>query len=117
MLRAFILCTIQSFGLALGQIFLKLAVERMPKFEWTWSWWGPQFTNWWLLAAGAMLGGATLLWMYIIKLYPVSIAHPLTCTSYLFSLLLAMVILGETVPLTRWIGVVLVVVGLFFIVR
>jgi undecaprenyl phosphate-alpha-L-ara4N flippase subunit ArnE len=52
-----------------------------------------------------------------LKFFPFSIAHPLTSFSFIFGMLAAIFIFGETVPLTRWVGVALIIVGAFFIAK
>ncbi len=115
--RLLVLSLLQSFCLAVGQVFLKLAMVKMRKFEWSWAYFGELATNWWLLAVGVSMGAATVLWMYLLKRYELSIVHPLTCISYFFSIVLAMLVFHEAIPLTRWVGVACIMVGMFFILK
>lgn len=117
MFRVIILALFQCFLLAGGQVCFKLAVERIHKFHWSWAFFADLLANWWLLASGICLIAATVLWGYILKFFPFSIAHPLTAFSFIFGMLAAIFIFGETVPLTRWIGVVLIIAGTFFIAK
>ncbi len=95
------LSVIQSAMLSLGQLTLKLAL-------------GELLTNWWFLASGILFGGASLLWMYILKHYPLSMAYPLASISYVIALVFAAVFLHETVAWNRWLGVALIMTGCFF---
>ena len=108
------LSVIQSAMLSLGLLTLKLALARMPAFAWTTSFWGELLTNWWFLASGILFGGASLLWMYILKHYPLSMAYPLASISYVIALVFAAVFLHETVAWNRWLGVALIMTGCFF---
>jgi uncharacterized membrane protein len=45
----------------------------------------------------------------------ISFLWPLTALSFVFATIAAMIFLGETVSLTRWIGVILIVIGAAFI--
>jgi uncharacterized membrane protein len=45
----------------------------------------------------------------------ISFLWPLTALSFVFATIAAMLFLGETVSMTRWIGVVLIVIGAAFI--
>jgi uncharacterized membrane protein len=45
----------------------------------------------------------------------ISFLWPLTALSFVFATFAAMIFLGETVSLTRWIGVILIVIGAAFI--
>ena len=44
-------------------------------------------------------------------------AYPLTCLSYVFGLLAACLFLHESIPGTRWIGVIFVAFGVYFIIK
>ena len=53
----------------------------------------------------------------IAKKYPFSMAYPLASMSYVFGMLAAIFIFHEDVPLTRWLGVVLIMGGCYFIAK
>ena len=117
MWRLLILVSLQTAFLSGGQVLLKLAMAQLPKFSWSWPYFKAVLTDWWLAACGLSFGVATVLWLYILKHFPFSQAYPLTALGYIFGMIAALVVFGESVPLTRWIGVVLIVVGCFFIMR
>ena len=117
MWRLLILVCIQTAFLSGGQVLLKLAMVQLPKFSWSWSYFKAVATDWWLLACGVSFGAATGLWLYILKHFPFSQAYPLTALGYIFGMVAAIIVFGESVPLTRWIGVVLIVAGCMFIMR
>lgn len=117
MFRLLILVAIQTAFLAGGQVLLKLAMAQLPKFSWTWSYFKAVVTDWWLAACGASFGIATVLWLYILKHFPFSQAYPLTALGYIFGMIAAIIVFGEHVPFARWIGVVLIVAGCFFIMK
>ena len=96
---------------------LKLALKKMGHYTGVGQFILGELTNWWWYACGSFLSGAMLLWMYILKHYPFSIAYPLSCLSFLFGMLGAWIFLGEAVPPIRWIGVVLILIGAYFIAR
>ena len=60
----------QSAMLAGGQVFLKLAMVRMKPFAWTWSFFGSLLTNWPFAACGLCFLFASLLWMHMLKVFP-----------------------------------------------
>lgn len=113
MIRLIFLSLIQSLCLALGQVFMKFATEWEGRFEWSWR----IFTNWWLLAAGGAMAAATLLWMYLLKNHDLSVVHPLSGASFIFSMVLAWLFFGENIPLIRILGVALIICGMYFISR
>jgi undecaprenyl phosphate-alpha-L-ara4N flippase subunit ArnE len=116
-MKVIILTIFQCFLLASGQVCFKLAVEKIHKFQWAWSYFTDLLTNWWLLACGACLIAATVLWGFILKHFEFSVAYPITAVAYIFGMLAAIFIFHETVPLTRWIGVGLIMLGVVFLVK
>jgi drug/metabolite transporter (DMT)-like permease len=108
---------IQSVFLALGQVFLKLALAKMGDFAWKWKFLLSQLTNWWWLGCGLSFLVASLLWFYILKHFPFSIAYPMSSLSYVMGMLAAIFIFGEQVPLVRWLGILLILLGCVLIAR
>lgn len=111
------LVTLQTIFLSGGQVLLKLAMEKMGKFEWTWAYFKTLLTNWWLLACGISFSICTVLWLYILKKFPFSQAYPLTSLSFVFGMIAAWLVFGESIPLSRWLGLILVVSGCFLIMK
>jgi drug/metabolite transporter (DMT)-like permease len=58
-----------------------------------------------------------LIWIYLLKKIPLSILYPFVSISYIFGLLAAKYIFSEDIPLQRWLGVILIIVGLIFVSR
>ncbi|MDE5652328.1 MAG: EamA family transporter [Muribaculaceae bacterium] len=111
------LSIIQSIMLSCGQLTLKLALAKMPTFGWTRVFWLDLLTNWWFLASGLLFGGASLLWMYILKHFPLSMAYPMASMGYVFALIFAAIFLHESVEWNRWLGVALIMAGCVFVAR
>lgn len=117
MLVLIILIIVQSALLVAAQSFLKISVELFGKFSWSWQYFKTVFTTWQFAASGICALVAMLVWMYVLKHYEFSLAYPLLSISYVIGLLAAYFVFHEAVPLTRWIGVVIVMVGVYFIVK
>ena len=117
MWRIILLSTIQCLFLSGGQVCLKFAMNKMDKFSFTWSYFSELLTNWWLLASGICMAGATVLWLYIIKHFDFSMVYPMISISYIFGMLAAIFIFHETIPATRWIGVLLIMGGVILIAK
>jgi undecaprenyl phosphate-alpha-L-ara4N flippase subunit ArnE len=117
MFRLIILATIQSFLLAACQVFLKLAMVRMGKFAFTWIFFKDQLTNWQFASSGVCFAAASILWMYMLKHFEFSVVYPLISISYVFAMLAAIYIFHETVPVTRWVGVGLIMLGVVFLAK
>ena len=111
------LALIQSALLAAAQVFLKFALMRMPAFAWTREFWGSMLVNWQFAMSGLLFGAASLLWMYIVKVFPFSLAYPMVSLSYVFGMVAAIVFFHEQVSLTRWLGVFCIMLGCCLIAK
>lgn len=116
-MRLILLSILQCVLLSSGQVFLKLALQRMGEFTMTWRFFLAQLTNWWFLGCGLCYAAASVLWMYIVKTFPFSMAYPMVSLSYVFGMLAAMFIFHESIPFGRWVGVLLIMVGCIFVAR
>ena len=111
------LAIIQSLLLAGGQGFLKLALGRMQPFGWNWQFWGDLLVNWQFALCGLFSAAGTVLWFYIIKHFPFSMAYPMVSLSYVFGMIAAMLVFHEEVSVTSWLGVLLIMAGCYFIAK
>ncbi len=108
---------LQSLLLCGGQVLLKYALGRMGIFSWSWAFLVSQLTNWWWLGCGLCYLSATILWMYIIKTFPFSMAYPMISMSYIFGMFAAMFFFHESVPMTRWAGVLFIMAGCVLVAK
>lgn len=106
---------IQCMFLAAGNILLKFGLEKAGHFSWTWKYVRDLFTNWWMLGSGLSMVAATILWFYILKNNELSLAYPLISISYIFGTIGAIFFFHESVSLTRWIGIFLIMTGVVFL--
>ena len=116
-MRLLPLALLQSALLALGQVLLKFGLQRMEPFGWNSSFWQSVFLNWQFALCGVCFAAASLLWMYIIKVFPLSMAYPMVSLSYVFGLIAAIVFFHETVDVWKWIGVFLIMTGCILIAK
>lgn len=112
-----LLIIVQSVLLVAAQSLLKISVQLFGDFSWSWQYFKTVFTTWQFAASGLCALAAMLVWMYVLKRYPFSVAYPLLSISYIIGLLSAHYIFHETIPFTRWIGVIIVIVGVFLILK
>lgn len=116
-LRLIPLALLQSLILTLGQVFLKVALNKMHSFAWTVDFWRSVFFNWQFALCGVCFASASVLWMYIVKHFPLSMSYPMVSLSYVFGMLASIVIFHETVDWTKWIGVCLIISGCILIAK
>jgi len=117
MLRLIVLSSIQSLFLVSSQIFLKIATTKLGTFKLTTEFFLNFLVCWQFALAGILIAGATFLWMYILKHFEFSVAYPMISISYVFGMFAAIFIFHETVPFTRWIGVLLILLGVIFVAK
>lgn len=116
-MRLILISIIQSILLCGGQVFLKFALNKMGALSWTWSFVLSQLTNWWWLGCGLCYATATVLWMYIIKHFQFSMAYPMISLSYVFGMFAAMLFFQESIPASRWLGILLIMAGCLFVAK
>ena len=89
----------------------------MPTFGWTKTFWVGMLTNWQFAASGIFFGSGSLLWMYILKHFPLSMAYPMVSLSYVMGMVSAIVFFHEEVSITKWLGVLFIMLGCVLIVK
>lgn len=117
MIKLLGLSVLQSLLLMLSQVFLKLAVTKFGSFQFKLAYFKTVFSDLHLAASGLSVLGAMSLWVYILRNYPFSIAYPLGSISYIFGIIAAILVFQEHVPVVRWIGVCIIIVGIYFVTK
>ena len=117
MIKIVALVSLQGLLLTMAQLLLKVSLKQFGVFAWSWSYFKNVFLNPIFLFAGISAASAMLFWMYLLKKYEFSIIYPLTGISFIFGVMAAQWILHEPVPLSRWIGVCIIIVGVYFVAK
>ncbi len=68
-----------------------------------------------LIAAFAIYGVGTIVWIYVLKSVPLSVAYPFMALTFCAVPLLAWYLLGETLSLRYAVGALLIVAGLLVV--
>ena len=74
-------------------------------------------TNSWIILGLASAVIAALAWIGAVSLSDISFAYPFMSLAIVLVLVLSPVVLGESVPVARWLGVALVCLGLLITAR
>lgn len=69
------------------------------------------FLNPWIILGLILYVLATVLWFYVLSKLPLSLAYPLQSMSYVFGLLASRYVLHEQVHWSRWLGVLIILLG------
>ena len=106
-----LLSVLQSVILCTGQTLLKVAMSKMSDFSITVAYSKELLTNLWLLASGICFILSGILWMHIMKHFPLSLAYPLISFSYVLGMFSAIIFFGEQVVWSQWLGVFFIITG------
>lgn len=71
----------------------------------------------WIILGFVCYGVSAILWLDVLSKLDFSLAFPLVSLTYVFSLIIGRFIFHDTVGLDRIVGVLLILGGLFFVVR
>jgi drug/metabolite transporter (DMT)-like permease len=95
-------------GIAIGQILFKLAARDSAHASALGG-----LLNGWLVAALILYGGATLLWVYVLRSVPLSIAYPLFALAFVIVPVLSATFLDEPLGVSSFIGGALIIAGVY----
>lgn len=118
MIVLFFYMIIQTLTMALSQSTLKMGLERLEGWTWTWSCLVDKvFLNGWIQVAVVLMVVTNVLWFWILKEFPFSVAYPLTALGFIFGLFISVFLLHETVCWNQWVGVGFILTGCLFMIR
>lgn len=114
----FLIALFQAALLVGGQVLLKLGMQHIDTFSWTWHCiLHDVLLNGWLLVGVVLLIAANLFWLWMLNKYPFSLIYPLTSTGFVLGMLAGMAVFGEPVDWLQWLGVALIMGGCWCIVK
>jgi len=70
-----------------------------------------------IIVAIILYAGATLLWIYILTRIPISYAYPIQALAFPLVVVCSFFLFKEAVPIQRWIGLGIIVLGAFIASR
>jgi len=71
----------------------------------------------WIILGFVCYGVSAILWLDVLSKLDFSMAFPMVSLTYVFAVLIGRFVFQETVGLDRIVGVLLILAGLFFIIR
>ena len=108
---------LQCILLSGGQVLMKYGLMKAGAFSFTPDYFQRLLINWQFICCGICYGAGSVLWMYIIKHFPFSMAYPMVSLSYVFGMFAAIIFFHEEIPLVRWIGVFMILTGCVLIAK
>lgn len=104
-----------------GQLSLKYGMSKLGNFSLSFSTLPPVFlkaaTNAHVLLGLFCYGLGFMVWLIVLSKAEVSYAYPLISLGYVFTAILARMLLGEAVTVTRMAGILVTCLGVFLIAR
>lgn len=73
------------------------------------------FVSPYYIASVLMLGFQAFCWVLVVKRFPLSFAYPFSSLSLIVNLIVAAVVFGETLVFKHYIGISLILVGIYFL--
>lgn len=127
MLKAMLVLSLAIVLAGLGNLCLAKGMQTVGPFETgpleNWAldyllgYFFRAFANPWIILGIFLELAYFSLWLVVLSLAEVSWAVPMNGVEYLFVALLAVFWLGEPVSFFRWIGIVLISLGVFFMMK
>jgi undecaprenyl phosphate-alpha-L-ara4N flippase subunit ArnE len=114
----FLLLLLYAGGMAAGQVLFKLASVGSAAARANGTGWfralllDPSF-----IAAVALYGSLTIYWVWLLSFLPLSTAYPFSVLSIVVVPLLAVLLFGEHVGASYWLGLALISAGLLLVTR
>ncbi len=60
---------------------------------------------------------SAVVWLYLLTKLDISFVQPILALTYVLTPILAIIFLGEQVPIMRWVGIVVIIVGVVLVAR
>ena len=105
-----LLALLTALSMAGGQILFKLGAKSWNGenlSQWIWSF----ITNPFLVCAVFLYAFTIIIWIYVLRILPLSIAYPITALSYVIVPVIAYFFLHEKITLHTFLGSLLIIVG------
>ena len=108
----FVLIFIPIILAAIGQLILKIGMDKVGKFNLI-----KTFTNPTVILGLFFYGASLILWLLVLSKEKLSFVYPLVAFSYVITVFMAKYILKETIPSMRWLGLGVIVVGILIVAK
>lgn len=105
---------------AVGQMILKVGMTQVGELKYSdglANIFYRTFTNLYVLGGLAFFGVNALLWLVVLSREKLSFAYPMVAFAYIVTILLSKFVLHEDIPLLRWGGLFVIIVGILMIAK
>ncbi len=109
-------------GSAIGGVLLKLGATKIGQpeissLEQLFDFLIKLFTSYQVLIGIFLYFLSAVAWAYLLTKLDLSFVQPILALTYVVTPILAIFIIGENVSLMRWLGILVIVVGVFIVAR
>ena len=115
-LQSVILTLLTATMLATGQILFKLSAKESVAASSIQEVVAKMVSSPYILSAFALYGLSTVIWIWVLRTVPLSVAYPLMATAYLIVPALGFLILGEPITAKAAFGGLVIVAGVWLMV-
>lgn len=104
---------------AIGQMILKIGMNQVGAFKLSDGIGGiiRMFTNPYVFGGLVFFGMNAFLWLIVLSREKLSFAYPMVAFAYVLTVLLSKFVLHEDVPLLRWGGLAVIIIGILMIAK
>ena len=74
-------------------------------------------TEWYVLAGVLLYAASAIVWLTVLSKVDVSFAYPLISLGYILTAFLARIYFNESISAIRWLGILLIIGGVFLVTR
>lgn len=71
--------------------------------------------NPYILSGIIVYGVATIIWIYLLSKSELSMIYPMQSLCYVLAALIGMFVFKELIPMTRWFGIGMIILGAYFV--
>jgi len=75
------------------------------------------FTDLTILSGMALYFLSALIWLYLLTKLDISFVQPILALTYVVTPILAIIFLGESIPALRWVGILVIIIGVFIVAK
>ncbi len=104
-----------------AQLLLKAGADKLKISSWSFQHWGDLLlqlsSNPYLILGCACYVSSVLVWIIVLSRVPVSFAYPMGSIAYVITAIAAVLIFNESLSLTRIIGILVIIFGVYLITR
>jgi len=120
-LYIFFLILLSTVFTVAGQLFFRKGMLEVGEVSFSlqslWKTLGGTASNIYVISGFILFALGAIWWLVILSKVEVSYAYPIGSLGYVLLLFASWLFLGESIPLSRWIGVFFICLGIFFIAR